>query len=465
MKLWNPLVVVGLLVCFGCAEHTPIKKQQVQFELAIVSTDANAGGRVQSPAEIPPGAKLRMSLKTSEDAEVFEMQDFELLRVGNSVISPAIELTPGSYKITDFMIVSVGDEVLFATPRSGSPLSQFVSNPLDVLFSVASGMSNKIAMEVMDVSENLPEDFGYVSFNLNVVYPFSIAVFAGTEEGAELTAAELILEKGEFTVQSESLLPQVNKFAFSQAPDEILTMRISKPGYLAYTREFTYNEIKSELSEGPLKVTLMPGMTIVTPFYNEHNNNLDFWISGSGLTVDWGDGVIEQGVAGSHLYAPNKRYVIHITGDLASVTGLGGVYNDANFHEIDFTKLTNLQNLDFTIVLTPKRVDLSMCTSLHNLTFFECRGTEELILPRSPNLYYVSVSGSQLNSEAINSVIERVYSNAREFEMIGGEFRFIRNTFGTDDMTILAGPPDEDALQKLRELRDVYGWMIEPAEY
>lgn len=451
MKLWNPLVVVGLLVCFGCAEHTPIKKQQVQFELAIVSTDANAGGRVQSPAEIPPGAKLRMSLKTSEDAEVFEMQDFELLRVGNSVISPAIELAPGSYKITDFMIVSVGDQVLYATPRSGSPLSQFVSNPLDVLFSVASGMSNKIAMEVMDVSENLPEDFGYASFNLNVVYPFSIAVFAATEDGTELTTAELILEKGEFILQSESLLPEVNHFAFRQAPDETLTIRISKPGYLTYAREFTYNEIKNELSEGPLKVTLMPGMTIITP-----SSALDFHMYSADGTANY---------TGAGGYEANQRYLLHFTGELESITHFVGVYHNANFYEIDFTRLTNLRFFDLTIALTPKKVDLSMCTSLSHLNLFECQGTEELLVPRSPNLYYVAVTGSRLSPEALNVVIEKVHSNARDFEMYGGEFRLLESSFVSEEEHVIAGPPDEDARQKLRELRDVYGWMIEPAEF
>jgi hypothetical protein len=466
MKLFS-LAFLAILFCFSCTEDAPVRKQKVQFELSVVPLAENAAGRVQSPSEIPANAKLRLSLETSAGEEIFNMEDFDLLRVGDNVITPAIELSPGTYVITDFMIVNAADEVLFATPRSTSPLSRFVANPLDVVFTVEKDHSTKIAMEVVPVSESLPEDFGYATFGINVVRPFPIAVFEASEEGTVLTPAKLIIEKGDVTLQSETLEARVNTFAFRLDPNEIYTMRITKPGFLAYQAEFTYNDLKEQLREGPLNVALIPGMTIVTPFYGAGPNSpsLNFWIYGSGLHIDWGDGSVGYDISDGHKYEPGKRYVIHVSGALESINEVGGVYNSANFHDIDFTRLTNLRTLDFTIASTPKRVDLSTCTRLSRLNFFECRGTEELILPRSPELVHVIVSGSQLSTAAINAVIDRMHANAKEFEIYSGEFRFIRNTFGTDDMTILAGPPDEAALEKLRELRDVYHWTIEPEEF
>src|SRR5690606_994557 len=113
------------LLLYSCTEDAPVRKQKVEFELSVVPLAENAAGRVQSPSEIPAGAKLRLSLETSAGEEIFNLEDFGLLRVGDNVITPAIELSPGTYVITDFMIVNAADEVLFATPRSTSPLSRF----------------------------------------------------------------------------------------------------------------------------------------------------------------------------------------------------------------------------------------------------------------------------------------------------------------------------------------------------
>lgn len=55
-----------------------------------------------------------------------------MLNIGGAIISKLIELIPGSYKLTDFMLVDASDEVLFATPRKGSPMAMYVKNSLDV---------------------------------------------------------------------------------------------------------------------------------------------------------------------------------------------------------------------------------------------------------------------------------------------------------------------------------------------
>ena len=460
MKLFS-LAFLAILFCFSCTEDAPVRKQKVQFELSVVPLAENAAGRVQSPSEIPANAKLRLSLETSAGEEIFNMEDFDLLRVGDNVITPAIELSPGTYVITDFMIVNAADEVLFATPRSTSPLSRFVANPLDVVFTVEKDHSTKIAMEVVPVSESLPEDFGYATFNINVVHPFPIAVFEATEEGAVLTSAELIFEKVDGILQSELLEARVNDLGFRLDPNERYTMRITKPGFLVYQTEITYNNLKEQLREGPLNIVLIPGMTWFTEYTNQPLSFSNFWITVGQMSTSEGLGSSDDD------YDPEqkKRHMIHITSGLESITEIVGVYHGSPFDYMDFTPLKNLRRLDFTIYLTPKRVDLSACVRLNYLNLFECWRTEELILPRSPELSYVVVSGSKLNTEAIGVVIDQMHANAKEFEIYGGEFRFIKDTFGTDDMTILAGPPDEAALAKLRELRDVYGWTMMPSEF
>lgn len=465
MKLNQVFLVIAFIMLFGCHDDSSSSKEIVQFELELLERLTGDAGRTSAASDIPPGAKLRLSIKTTSDITVFSLQDFDLLRVGESVISPPIELASGGYWITDFMIISSNNEVLFATPKNDSPFSKFVSNPLDRYFDVSNGGVNKIRMEVIDVSASAPEEFGYVSFNVGVVHPLSIAVFAATESGAVLTDANLIIEKGQDLVQANTLLPQVNTIGLRLGRDEVYTMRVSRPGYLSYHRDFTYEQLILETG-GSLNITLMPGMTIVTPFYNMPGHlNFNFGgPPGTQLTIDWGDGTMEVNPNNfEHLFAPGRRYTIHITGELDNVTSFGSAYND--FEDFDPTLLTGLYSFDFTLCDMPKVIDLSRSTRLQTLAISQCRGTEIIVAPSSETLETVAINHSHLSTAIVSDAIRKVFENATAHEIFSGTFDLRLCSINCEPEELenqLAGPPDSDAMSKLVALRDVYGWTIIP---
>jgi hypothetical protein len=226
------LSIVAILIN-SCSEDAEIKNEKVQFSLELSSADVNDGGRISSASEIPLGAALRVSVENNSGSSIFTMKDVELMHVGGSVITTPLELPAGTYRLTDFLIVSKDNEVLFATPKRGSALEKYVINPLNVNFTVSTGQIRNIPMEVMDVTQSAPEAFGYVSFNINVVHPLQIAVFTTTQSGVQLTNATLTIEKDEPILQTTNLLAQVNKVGFKLDPEENYKLVVTKPGYFS----------------------------------------------------------------------------------------------------------------------------------------------------------------------------------------------------------------------------------------
>ncbi|HYF66955.1 MAG TPA: hypothetical protein VD884_02415 [Ohtaekwangia sp.] len=469
MKVLKLLWLISTAVLVNsCGEETNQQKEKVQFILGLNET-RNTGGKIASPSEIPLGATLRLSIETNSGLIILSFVEVELLHIGGSVITAPLELIPGAYKITDFMIINETDEILFATPRRGSMYEKYVINPLDVDFVVNSGAVRTLQMEVMDVTQSTPEAFGYVSFTIDVVHPLNVAVFAATMNGPKLTEAKLTFEKDAPLLQTTNLAAQINRVGFKLDPDETYIMRISKQGFLAYERQVSYSSLIQELNGGTLNVTLQPGMTIITPFYTM-NRSLNFYLSdatGTGFSINWGDGTIEENITDfNHEYASGKRYTIHISGDLANARVLTGFYNDANFEEFDLSLLSGLIEFELALALTPKVIDLSQCKRLRKLHVFECRGTERIIAPTSPNLEDISISGSRLSTTEVSLLIENIYANSIANEISYGQLGLLYTSIpGEPGDDQLAGPPNEVALQKLQVLRDSYGWEITPIDF
>ena len=109
-----------------------------------------------------------------EDSDGNPVLTDELIPVyifGTGFVSEAVELDPGNYKLTKFMVINLSGGVIFAAPVEGAPLAYLVDDALPVGFSIAAGTSTSVAPEVLPVNGHTPGDFGYVSFGIQIVKP------------------------------------------------------------------------------------------------------------------------------------------------------------------------------------------------------------------------------------------------------------------------------------------------------
>src|SRR5690606_33687338 len=121
-------------------------------------------GRVQGIA-LPEDARLSITIKNRSGTDVFTNHEMQVLKTGDGYTTEPLELVPGSYVISDLVIVD-DTEVVNATPKKESTFSAFVTHSLPYDFSVVEGSVANVSLEVIATRNERPEAFGYASFRI-----------------------------------------------------------------------------------------------------------------------------------------------------------------------------------------------------------------------------------------------------------------------------------------------------------
>jgi hypothetical protein len=168
-NILRALIFISIsLVALNCTNDESMPVQgKVQFALAITSSSAD-GGRVLSQS-FPDGSYISLSIETASGSSVYSFKKVDLIKLGDGYVTSPLALTEGSYRLTDFFVMSAGNEILYATPKEGSPLAGLVEHPLPMNFSITADGIVNLNVQVVDADQQSPEDFGYVSFGVEVI--------------------------------------------------------------------------------------------------------------------------------------------------------------------------------------------------------------------------------------------------------------------------------------------------------
>jgi hypothetical protein len=193
-----------------------------------------------------------------------------------------------------------------------------------------------------------------------------------------------------------------------------------------------------------------------------------FYVQGNGgkVSINWGDGTIEKLIVlpsitkFQHQYDRVKNYTIKMSGDIKTITSFQMHYLGATIKDIHFGGLVNLMDVNMGFIgIIPGVINLSRNRNLETVTVADLRTLKDVLLPSTNKLIHVDISGdNQMTTAAVDRVIARVHdsvvNNPRE-----GYFR-LGVDWGEDSAYV--GPPSTYSINKLRKLRDVYGWTIYP---
>jgi hypothetical protein len=442
------------LVMQNCAEKddTAPTKEKVQFSLDLKT--------------IPEGSTLRLSIQKSTGESVLNLQEIELLQEGNTVTTALIDLPRGNYKVTDFHVVKE-NQISFATPKKGSPMAVQVSNPVDFDFSVQQGSISKIAMEVVNVANALPENFGYVTFDLNVIHPFKLIVSVPYQGGLKITNAKAFILQGADTVQKFNISPKVNILPFKEEPNQTCTLVIVKEGYARYSQDFIYDDLMTTLAGAPLKITLTEAFTFLA-YAKPEDGPFSVALggpTGKSFSIDWGDGSVENYGLNSYLtiehnYPSNGNYPVSITGDINVIRFFYSYYGQGAIDEINLEHLTKLEDLTFGWTRSPKILDLTHNPNITFLNLSYLSDVKTINLPVKNKIRTIWVGGpSRLTAASLNDIISKVHKTATLANRHDGSFSFEKSWEFPDEMV---NTPSPAALTMLRDLRDNYGWIITP---
>lgn len=466
--LWLVLLFMSAFLQMCTDEGEPFAPEKIQFTCVLTSLD-NTGGRVQN-VDVP--ASLLISLENNAGAPVITLKELKLLRVGDSFMTEPMELTPGYYKIVDFLLVTDSNKVLYATPKRGSTLAKAVVNPLPYGISVNKNRVSNIEMEVIDVTQQIPEDFGYTSFLINTVNPLKLSVFTVGDQGYSLSASTVRILKDDAVVKSWSLPAGINLISFPGNSEDTFLLEVEREGYTTYRKRFVYSELISSLNNLPLKVYLVPSLFTMLAYVDEEYSTFRFGFeirlhgeSGT-INVDWGDGsheVFELSIVGIdliHQYSAKGNYSINVTGDIQNITSFHSFYGIGRMDAINVQGLSALKEFTIGLSRSPRVIDLTHNTNLISVWLPAALNLEELQLPESAIFTNISISGpTKLTVGAVDQIINDVYQSVLDNSRSGN--LTLSSNWIPEDVTLL-GPPSAASLIKLYELRDNYAWVIYP---
>lgn len=336
-----------------------------------------------SAKEAEEPAAVVLSVKDANGKLVYNMERIELYNMNGSYISKPLSLLVGNFTLEKFMIVNNSDSVIYVTPIQGSPNAYLVEYPLPLNFSVSKDAVTKVIPEVLSVGEYSPEDFGYSTFSFDVVetFDFLIGVFVYNEsiQNFELTNAHLKVESNGKTLFSDTLSTITNKVTVTDGYSSYI-LTVTKDGYKTWVDTLTVDELKlyySSEDNGPLEVILDKQTEKNISFITDQSelspvNVQLIGLSTLNLSIDWGDGFVEDVVVPvgndissyDHQYSISNQYTVKISGNVESI----GTFfcMSSNLKSINIKQATNIKNININYNMLSS-IDISSNKSLQVL--------------------------------------------------------------------------------------------------
>jgi hypothetical protein len=460
---WLLHVVVVAAFLSGCSDdQQPAKPGNVRF---TINPAADPAGRVSS--SLPVGGSLYVSIREAGGEELYTLHPVNLLKLGEEYISEPVALPAGNYELTDFLVVNADDEVVYATPKEGSPMAHLVDDPLPAAFAVGDDAITGLHVQVVATGTTPPAAFGYVTFQVDVVpgTSFRLAVFKPGGSGFEFTEAQLYILEDTDTVHRQHLAAKPEAILFEGDPEKTYTLVVMQASYKKYSQTVALSDWLASLAGAPHTIRLEPAFTFTLMDTDVYFNLLGAIDT---LYIDWGDGtqeVITQETLENrpnHVYANPGHHFVSISGaTLDKVEEVRFAYAYGSTTAMSVEHLTGLKFFMATFTETPAMIDFSHNPMLESI-YVSSSNIVTLDLSNNPQVREVEIFGNyDFSVPSLNALIHHLYTTAVQYNRMGGYF----SAHNFPDPNTFIGPPSPEALDQLRVLRDTYHWTIAPADF
>jgi hypothetical protein len=466
---WLVSLLVLAFVFPGCREDEHAKPGKIRFAF---NPTVVADGQGRKTTSLPDGASLYVSIRRISGNEVYSLEPVRLLKLGDAYISEPLALEGGNYELTDFLVADGNGDVVYATPKEGSEFAPWVDDPLPQAFSVSDDNIVQVNVQVLPVDAHLPEQFGYVTFGVQVApFPyFKLAVFRQGGAGPEFSRVHAyLLDEGD-TVYHRHLPASINDVIFPGSPERTYTLVLMEDELMTYSRTFVLRDLVTELGGAPLQVTLAPALTFTAIFtgdFFQYWIRVDETIPTTSFTIDWGDGSVEEFEVVEtetfhHIYAAAGNYHVSMSGDLAAMRLLSmvfgfGVTDNISLREVPGLKILTVAYSVGSAAIGADSLDLSHTPDLEELAIPHSH-IRYLDISHTPKLRFIDLAGDvDLPVPVLDKLIDDLYHHVVGYAIISGTL----NLEGGADNTLI-GPPSQAALDQLHTIGLEYGWSILP---
>jgi hypothetical protein len=249
------LLPVSMLLLNSC-EKNVVGRAATGKAVFSVSMPAGAYNKSASADSIKFPWQAMITVEDMYGNTVFEDSLISLFSFGSAFVSEKIQLGTGKYALTGFMVIDPGGSVIYAAPKTGSPLAYLCTNPLPYNFDIVANQVTEVLPDVLIVSDQTPDKFGYASFGLNIVKTlefWAICILDNPLSMAptQITTAKLTILDPDGWHYTFALETAVNHLIIRGGRDAY-DFLLEKDGYPAQRLKFTSRELLSATKDSPL---------------------------------------------------------------------------------------------------------------------------------------------------------------------------------------------------------------------
>lgn len=167
------LAFICIAILFQCDEKENDLAKLPRSVSFNVSLDNPYTGRLSSGDSLPDAVFISIrNLETGKLA--YSLKKLMLVAFGGGYITQEIDLLEGSHSVEDFLVVNASEETIYLTPKEGSELADFVSDPLPLEFEVSTEDTSTVTLEVIPADLGEPLAYGYSNFTFDVLSTYTV---------------------------------------------------------------------------------------------------------------------------------------------------------------------------------------------------------------------------------------------------------------------------------------------------
>ena len=264
----------------SCEKTNTDQKGKLEFAMEINQGTLKGGSaEIKDTGDVYRSWHILLSVKNETGEYVMEDEIIPLMVFGDGYITGKIEMTPGKFQLTKFLVVGPEGNIVYAAPREGSSKAFLVDRPLSLSFRIRPGETTRVIPQVLPTSNSYPGDFGYASFGFDIVRPIIAYVGVVADNPISLrpnamVAAQMTVFTPDGQIIEYSLEPRINKILLKPGY-EYIHLIIEKPGYPPIEMEIETETLGNTNPDDPyiFRLSVEPFKTMILQPGPEHSKD------------------------------------------------------------------------------------------------------------------------------------------------------------------------------------------------
>ena len=419
-------------------EENPETEEKLPAVIVKIAKTSNSSSR---QLRVTAYSKAIITIQTANgDSTSYSNKNIQVQDMGDHYLTEKIILPEGSYQVVAFYVLNDNNDIVEASPKKNSTLSEDQDLSLPLAFDLHSIETEigkeaemEISMQVVAAEGQSPADFGYQSFGLNIVEvtsnQFYIAMVTDTRLMDFLPGTVEITANGE--VITQELIAGINE-AVELPIAENYTILLKSFNYDDFIDTLTFDQLKT-YAEQPLVVEMVEaeikcvGGEFVEDLVLTTQTELNDWALRCHIGI-YGDLII-QGDDGqdpivdlsplelvTHVYGSLKienttnLKNLHGLENLIRVEGFVTIKDNNNLETLEGLSLSESSNLYLTISNNPNLLNLHGLEQIQTLYYVFIYSNPKLInfkgMDQVQEISYMMVSNNdaQTSFEGLNNL-------------------------------------------------------------